>query len=74
MSESEAAGKLTSMPGIVEAEATKPSQKPSGVPRLEAKGFNTGFLDIVELRMANNPIMQRTQKILFLEFFKLSIT
>jgi len=31
MSESEAAGKLTSIPGIVEAEATKPSQKPSGV-------------------------------------------
>ena len=31
MSESEAAGKLTSIPGIVEAEAAKPSQKPSGV-------------------------------------------
>jgi hypothetical protein len=69
MSEREAAGKLINIPGMVEAEATKPIQKPSGVSRLVANGFKTGFLDIVELRIANNPIMQRVQKILSLAFF-----
>ena len=69
MSEREAAGKLISIPGMVEAEATKPIQKPAGVPRLDAKGFRTGFLDIVELRIANNPIMQKIQNMLSLAFF-----
>jgi len=54
MSEREAAGKLMRMPGIVEAEATIPS-KSSGVPKLVAKGLRTGFLDIVELRIAKKP-------------------
>ena len=49
------------MPGIVEAEATMPN-KSSGVPRLAAKGFRTGFLDMVELRMAKNPIAHRIRK------------
>jgi len=68
MSESEAAGKLIKMPGIVEAEAMKPSSS-VGVPRCEAKGFKTGFLDIVELKIAKNPIMQSVQKTLFTAFF-----
>lgn len=46
---------------MVDAEATTPN-KSSGVPRLVAKGFRTGFLDMVELRMANNPIMQIIMK------------
>ena len=50
-----------SMPGMVDAEATIPS-KSSGVPRLVAKGFNTGFFDMVELRIANKPITQITRK------------
>jgi len=69
MSESDAAGRLISIPGIVEAEATKPSQKPSGVCRLVAKGFKTGFLDIVELNMANTPIVQSIQNMLSLLVF-----
>jgi hypothetical protein len=60
-SESDAAGKLMRMPGMVEAEATMPS-KSSGVPKLVAKGFRTGFFDIVELRIANKPIMQIIKK------------
>jgi hypothetical protein len=55
MSDSEAAGRLMSMPGMVEAEAIMPS-KSSGVPRLVAKGLSTGFFDIVELKIAKNPI------------------
>ena len=58
ISEREAAGRLTRIPGMVEAEATKPIQRPSGVRRLVAKGFSTGFLDIVELRTANIPMTQ----------------
>ena len=50
-----------SMPGIVDAEATMPN-KSLGVPRLVAKGFKTGFFDIVELRIANKPIMHITAK------------
>jgi len=46
---------------MVEAEATMPN-KSSGVPRLAAKGFSTGFLDMVELRMAKNPMMHRITK------------
>ena len=68
MSEREAAGQLTSIPGMVEAEATNPIQKPSGVSRLAAKSFNTGFLDIVELKIAKNPIMQSIQNMLCLAF------
>ena len=68
MSESDAAGKLTRMPGIVEMEATKPT-KASGVPRLVAKGFKTGFLDIVELNIANKPITQSIKKKRSLPFF-----
>lgn len=60
MSEREPAGKLTSMPGIVEAAATNPS-KESGVPRVCAKGFSTGFFDIVELRMAKKPMIHSAQ-------------
>ena len=61
MSESEPAGKLIKTPGRVEAAATNP-MKASGVPRASANGFKTGFLDIVELRIANAPIMHRTAK------------
>jgi len=61
MSESEAAGRLIRIPGIVEAEATTPS-KSSGVSKLEAKGFRTGFLAIVELKIANRPITHRMRK------------
>lgn len=60
-SESEAAGRLISMPGIVEAAAIMP-RRSVGVPKLTAKGLRTGFLDIVELRMAIVPIMQSTIK------------
>jgi len=69
MSERDAAGRLTSIPGIVEAEATKPIHKPSGVPRLVANGFKTGFLDIVELRIANTPIMQSVENMVPLAVF-----
>jgi hypothetical protein len=68
-SEREAAGKLTSIPGMVDAEPTIPFQKPSGVPRAAANGFNTGFLDIVELRIAKSPREQSILKRLFLVFF-----
>ena len=61
MSDREAAGKLTSIPGIVEAAATKPKRS-LGVPRLVAKGFKTGLFDIVELNTANDPIMQSIMK------------
>ena len=72
MSESEAAGKLISIPGMVDAEATMPS-KSSGVPRLVAKGFKTGFFDIVELRIANKPITHITAKKAFCFHLELSI-
>jgi hypothetical protein len=49
------------MPGMVDADATMPS-KSVGVPRLVANGLRTGFFDIVELRMANRPIMQMIEK------------
>jgi hypothetical protein len=63
MSESDAAGKLTKIPGIVEAAATKPVQS-VGVPRLSEKGLRTGLFDIVELRIAKNPMMHRVRKTL----------
>lgn len=68
MSESDAAGKLTRIPGIVDAEATTPVQS-VGVPRLSEKGFKTGLLDIIELRMAKKPITQRVQNVLLSIFF-----
>ena len=68
MSESEAAGKLIKIPGMVEAAATKPDQS-VGVPRLNEKGFRTGLLDIVELRIAKNPMIQSVQKTAFLALF-----
>ena len=60
-SESEPAGRLTIIPGIVEAAAMTPV-KSGGVPMLRAKGFKTGFLDMVLLNMAKAPITQRIRK------------
>lgn len=69
MSESEAAGRLTRMPGIVEAESTRPVQA-SGVPRLFEKVERTEpLLDMVELRIISPPIRQRLQKTDFPAFF-----
>lgn len=68
MSESEAAGKLTKIPGIVDAAATTPVQS-VGVPRLSEKGLRTGLFDIVELRIAKKPIMQSVRNTLFLALF-----
>jgi hypothetical protein len=69
MSESEAAGRLTRMPGIVEAERTRPVQA-SGVPRLFEKVLRTEpLLDIVELRIISPPIRQRLQNTDFPAFF-----
>ena len=65
MSDNEAAGKLIKIPGMVDAEETKPLHQ-SGVPRLAEKGFNAGLFDIVELRIANPPITQRVQKATFI--------
>ena len=70
MSESEAAGKLIKMPGTVEAAATTPVQS-VGVPRLNEKGFKTGLLDIVELRIAKKPMMPSIQNTLPLKFFSI---
>lgn len=70
MSESEAAGRLIKIPGIVDAEETKPLHS-VGVPRLAEKGFNTGLLAIAELKIANPPIMQRVQKTTFTELLVL---
>ena len=50
---------------MVEAAATKPKTL-TGVPRLVAKGFRTGFFDIVELKIAKAPNMQSIKKYLFL--------
>ena len=63
MSESEAAGKLIRIPGIVEAAAIIPVQS-VGAPKCRENGFRTGLLDIVELRIAKNPIVQSAQKAL----------
>jgi len=68
MSEREAVGKLIKTPGMVEAAATTPV-KSVGVPRLKEKGFRTGLFDIVELRIANNPITQSVKKTVCLAFF-----
>lgn len=61
MSDNEDAGRLISIPGMVDTEATKPNRS-LGAPRLVAYGFRTGLFDIVELKIANNPIKQRTRK------------
>jgi len=53
-SESEPAGRLTKMPGMVDAEAIRPNEKPSA-PRLEDNKGRTGFFDIVELSIASAP-------------------
>ena len=68
ISDREATGKLAIIPGIVEAEATNPIQNPSGVSRFVAKGFKTGFLDIVELKIANIPIIHSIKNTLVLKF------
>lgn len=60
ISDNEPAGRLTNIPGIVEAAATNPI-KESGVPKLRANGFSTGFFDIVELSIARKPTMQSAQ-------------
>jgi len=73
ISEREPAGKLIRIPGIVEATATKPVQKPSGVPRLAANEGKTGFFDIVELRIANTPMMQSIKKMWCLPFSELEV-
>jgi hypothetical protein len=36
--------------------------KATGVPRLSAKGFSTGFFDIVELRIAQAPMTHKMRK------------
>ena len=61
MSESDAAGKLTIIPGMVEAAAMTPN-KSAGVPKLLANGFRAGLLDIVELRIAKAPIVHSIMK------------
>lgn len=50
-----------SKPGMVEAEAINPISS-GGVPSLVAKGFRTGFLDIVEERMAKKPMTHNSKK------------
>ena len=73
MSESEATGRLAKMPGMVEAAATNPVQF-VGVPRLNENGFRTGLLDIVELRIANNPMTQNIQNALSLTLLSCETT
>jgi len=46
-----------------------PVQKPIGVLRLVANSFKTGFFDIVELRIANSPMMESVQKMRFPAYF-----
>ena len=49
------------MPGMVDAAAIMPVRS-VGVPRLMAKGFSTGSLDMVLLKMAKAPITHRITK------------
>ncbi len=60
-SESEAAGRLISIPGMVEAAAMNPNRS-GGVPKVVANGFRTGVFDMVELKMAKAPMRQNTVK------------
>lgn len=66
ISEREAAGKLTRMPGIVEAAPTRPDQS-VGVWSAVVKGFSN-VLDMVELRIAKSPMIQSTRKMLLPTF------
>jgi len=54
MSDKDPAGRETRIPGRVEAAAMRPRSAVSA-PRLRAKGTSTGFLAIVELRIASAP-------------------
>jgi hypothetical protein len=54
------------MPGMVEAEAMKPVHS-VGAFKADAKSFRTGLLDIVELKIANKPMMQSIQKTVFFD-------
>ena len=69
ISERDPTGKLISIPGRVEAAATNPINA-VGVPKLSAKGFNTGFFDIVELSSAMAPITHRIMNKFFLNDIK----
>ena len=70
-SDSEAAGKLTKMPGMVDAAAIMPVRSVE-VPRLLAKGLRTGSLDMVELKIANAPMTHRIRKYLSIPFLTLA--
>ena len=72
-SDREATGRLIMMPGIVEADATIPSRL-FGVPKLVAKGLSTGFLDMVELRIAKKAKAQRIMKKAFCVFEELNMS
>jgi len=61
ISESIPAGKLTTMPTTVEAAAINPTV-PRGTSRARIKRGSTGLLDIVELKIASPPIIQRIIK------------
>jgi len=53
-SESEPAGRLIRIPGMVDAEAIRPKEAPSAPKLSDSKG-RTGFFDIVELSIASAP-------------------
>ena len=61
------------MPGIVEAAAINPI-KYSGVPILSANNGRTGFLDMVELRIANNPIKHNKRKKMLTDFLEVDFS
>jgi len=58
MSERIPKGKLATMPGMVEAAAIKPISG-SDAPKLIANRVNVGLFDIVELKIANKPMVER---------------
>ncbi len=64
MSESDEAGRLTRMPGIVDAAPMMPDHQLLGVPTTVANGLSR-VLDIVELKMAKIPITDSVQKMVF---------
>jgi len=72
-SDKEPAGRLNKTPGRVEAAATNPI-KVSGVSKLSAKGLSTGFLDIVELRIAKAPMIHKVMKKIFSYLLRLNVT
>jgi len=61
MSEKTPKGKLARMPGIVDAAAIKPISG-SDAPKLIANKVKVGLFDIVELKIANNPMTERYTK------------